>query len=116
MLQRALAQIDGLLSPTPRDGPYFEPFKRLGSAILEARRTALQDAGEAAIQAQVLPTMQRLRAFIVERYGPAAPEAGGLRERPGGAALYTELGACRAWGTSAAVWPQRSIFRRLFAP
>ena len=25
------------------------------------------------------------------------------------------LGVCRAWGTSAAVWPQRSIFRRLFA-
>ena len=91
VLQRALAQIDGQLSPALREGPYFLPFKRLGPAIPEARRTALQDAGEAAIQAQVLPTMQRLRAFIVERYGPAAPEAGGLRERPGGAALYAEL-------------------------
>ena len=91
VLQRALAQIDGQLAPTLRDGPYFEPFKRLGRDIPEASRTALQAAGEAAIQAQVLPTMQRLRAFIALRYLPAAPEAGGLRERPGGAALYAEL-------------------------
>ena len=91
VLQRALAQLDGQLAPTPRDGPYFEPFKRLGPAIPEARRAALQAAGEAAIRAQVLPAMQQLRAFVVERYAPAAPEAGGLRERPGGAALYAEL-------------------------
>ena len=91
VLQRALAQIDRLLAPALRDGPFFEPFKRLGPAIPEARRLALQDAGEAAIRAQVLPTLQGLRSFIVERYGPAAPEAGGLGERPGGAALYAEL-------------------------
>lgn len=91
VLQRALAQIDGQLSPALRDGPFFEPFKRLGPAIPEARRLALQDAGEAAIRAQVLPTLQGLRSFIVERYRPAAPEAGGLGERPGGAALYAEL-------------------------
>ena len=91
VLQRALAQLDGQLAPAPRDGPYFEPFKRLGAAIPEARRALLQTAGEAAIRAQVLPAMQRLRAFVVERYAPAAPEAGGLRERPDGAALYAEL-------------------------
>ena len=91
VLQRALAQIDGQLAPAPRDGPYFDPFRRLGRAIPEARRAALQDAGEAAIRAQVLPAMQRLRAFVVDRYLPAAPESGGLRERPDGAALYAEL-------------------------
>ena len=91
VLQRALAQIDGQLAPALRDGPYFEPFKRLGRALPNARRTALQDAGAAAIQAQVLPAMQRLRAFIVDRYLPAAPESGGLGQRPGGAALYAEL-------------------------
>ena len=91
VLQRALAQIDGQLAPATRDGPFFEPFKRLGRSIPEARRLALQDAGDAAIRAQVLPAMQRLRAFIVQRYLPAAPEAGGLRERPGGTALYAEL-------------------------
>ena len=26
------------------------------------------------------------------------------------------LGACRTWGSSAAIWPQRSIFHRLFVP
>ena len=91
VLQRALAQLDGQLTPALRDGPYFEPFKRLGPAIPEARHAALQAAGEAAIRAQVLPAMQQLRAFVVERYAPAAPEAGGLRERPDGAALYAEL-------------------------
>ncbi len=34
----------------------------------------------------------------------------------GSVAEIRDLGACRAWGTSAAVWPQRSIFRRFFAP
>ena len=91
VLQRALAQIDGQLAPALRDGPYFAPFKRLGPAIPEARRAVLQAAGEAAIQAQVLPTMQRLRAFVVDRYLPAAPESGSLRDRPGGSALYAEL-------------------------
>ncbi len=91
VLQRALSQIDGQLAPALRDGPFFEPFRRLGRAIPEARRSALQAAGEAAIQAQVLPTMRQLRSFITERYLPAAPEAGGLRERPDGAALYAEL-------------------------
>ena len=91
VLQRSLAQLDGQLAPALRQGPFFEPFRRLGRGIPEARRAALQDAGEAAIGAQVLPSLQRLRAFIVDRYLPAAPESGGLGGRPGGVALYAEL-------------------------
>ena len=91
VLHRALAQIDGLLAPAPRDGAFFQPFKRLGRAIPEARRAALQDSGAAAIEAQVLPTLRRLRAFVIDSYLPAAPDDGGLHLRPGGAALYAEL-------------------------
>ena len=67
---------------------------------------------------------QRLQNLGVQRPGVSgrlfAPDAGlGRPERPGQAIPGPPdggLGACRAWGTSAAVWPQRSIFRRLFTP
>ena len=29
---------------------------------------------------------------------------------------FVTLGACRTWGSSAAIWPQRSIFHRLLGP
>ncbi|WP_443112077.1 DUF885 domain-containing protein [Aquabacterium sp. OR-4] len=91
VLERVLGQLDGQLAPAVRQGPFFEPFNRRTPVLPEAERLAFQAAGEAAITGQVLPVMRRLRAFVAERYLPAAPAGGGLAQRPGGEALYAEL-------------------------
>jgi uncharacterized protein (DUF885 family) len=91
VLQRSLQQLDGQLSQPARSGPYFEPFRRLGRTMADAQRSDFQARGEAAIVQHVLPAQQRVRDFLVQRYLPAAPAAGGLGRYPGGDAVYAAL-------------------------
>ncbi|WP_418316997.1 DUF885 domain-containing protein [Piscinibacter sakaiensis] len=90
VLERALAQLDGQLRADLRQGPFFEPFRKLGPGIAQARREQLRAHGEAVLTSRVLPALQQLRSFIVERYLPAAPAAGGLLRYRGGDAVYAE--------------------------
>ena len=91
VLQRSLAQLDGQLKAVLKTGPLFEPFRKLGRTIPEARRVALAERGEAVLTARVLPALQSLRSFIIDHYLPAAPEAGGLLRYRGGDVVYAEL-------------------------
>lgn len=95
VLERALAEIDAQLptdaKPALEEGPFFAPFKRLGRDISDADRARLQAAGRAAVQAQVLPAMKKLRAFVADEYMARAPAQGALLHYPNGAKLYDEL-------------------------
>ena len=91
VLERALQQLDGQLAPAPREGPFFEPFRRMGAGMSPAEQEQWRTRGEQAIVEQVLPAQRRLRAFIVEELLPVAPAAGGLLRYPGGSAVYAEL-------------------------
>jgi len=91
VLERALQQLDGQLVPAPRDGPFFEPFRRMGVDMTPEEQEDWRRRGEQAIVEQVLPAQRRLRAFIVEELLPVAPAAGGLLSYPGGSAVYAEL-------------------------
>jgi uncharacterized protein (DUF885 family) len=88
VLDRALQQLDGQLPPQVEDGPFYAPFKKLGSGIPAAERAALQAAGLAAIQSQVLPAMLKLRRFLVDDYAPKAPPNGALSHYPDGQSVY----------------------------
>lgn len=90
VLERALQQLDGQLAPAPREGPFFEPFRHMGS-IPVAEQEAWRQRGEQAIVERVLPAQRRLRKFIAEELLPVAPAAGGLLRYPGGTAVYAEL-------------------------
>ncbi|MFY9511729.1 MAG: DUF885 domain-containing protein, partial [Rubrivivax sp.] len=59
--------------------------------IPAAERTRLQAAGREAINSQVLPSLDKLRSFIVDEYLPKAPASGALRNYPDGARLYDEV-------------------------
>ena len=91
VLERALQQIDAQLAAAPRDGPFFEPFRRPGAGIPAAERDAWQRRAEQAIVEHVLPAQRRLRSFIAGELLPVAPAAGGLLRYPDGAAVYAEL-------------------------
>ena len=87
VLQRVLTQIDTQLV-APEATPYFQPFKRLGSGIPATEQQALQQRGRDAINTQVLPALQRLRALITDELLPKAPAEGALRQYPGGDRVY----------------------------
>jgi len=90
VLDRVLAQLDLQLSAAPDQGPFFEPFGRLGSDIPEAERIALQARARRSIADDVLPAVRRLRAFVADEYLPKAAADGALSSYPDGAAVYAE--------------------------
>jgi len=88
VLESALRQIDGLVGKDAEAGPYGTPFQRLGAEIPAAQQARLRAAGKAAIEAHVLPSVRKLRAFIESDYLPKAPASGALLHYPQGAAVY----------------------------
>ena len=91
VLDRVLPLIDAQLEPPLERSPYFLPFTRLGAEIPAAEQEALREQARRAITEQVLPSMRRLRAFIADDYGRAAPADGALSRYPGGAEVYAAL-------------------------
>lgn len=91
VLDRVIASLDKQLAEDIDEGPFYEPFTRLGSDIAAAERTALQARARAAIADQVLPAQRRLREFAAGPYAAAAPAAGNLSSYPGGQAVYAML-------------------------
>lgn len=91
VMERALQQLDGQLAAAPRDGPFFEPFRRLPATIPAAERESLARRAETLIAEAVLPAHQRLRRFMAEELLPKAPEDGSYARYPQGAAVYAEL-------------------------
>lgn len=91
VMERALQQLDAQLAAAPRDGPFFEPFRRLPATMPAAEREALAQRAETLIAEAVLPAHQRLRRFMAEELLPKAPEDGSYARYPQGAAVYAEL-------------------------
>ena len=91
VLARVLAQIDEQLPADLEAGPFYAPFLRLGSEIPQAERVALQAAGRAAVQSQVIPSLRALRAFIANEYLPRAASDGAMRNYPDGERVYDML-------------------------
>jgi uncharacterized protein (DUF885 family) len=86
-MQRVPAQLDRLIAD-PERSPFYEPLARIPASIAPADAARLRERARDAIANRVNPALRELRAFLVERYLPAAPEAAGLAHVPGGEALY----------------------------
>jgi uncharacterized protein (DUF885 family) len=91
VLDRVLKQIDAQLAPAVEAGPLYAPFTKLGAAIPADERAALQAAGKAAIERDVIPAMRKLRAFVADEYLPKAPANGALSGYPDGPRVYEML-------------------------
>lgn len=91
VLDRATAQIDKQLAGPVDASPWYDPFKRIGAAVPQADRERLQAQGRESIAANVVPSMRKLRAFMVDELKPKAPAEGALRNYAGGAKVYEFL-------------------------
>jgi uncharacterized protein (DUF885 family) len=88
VLSRIPAQLDHQLAASPDRSEWYAPFTRFPASLREADREGLAAAGAAAVRDQVLPALGRFRAFLVEVYIPAAPEAVGAWQWPRGDEIY----------------------------
>jgi len=86
-MQRLPAQLDRLVADAERS-PFYEPLTRIPASIPATDAARLRERARDAIANRVNPALRELRAFLVDRYLPAAPEEAGLAHVPGGDALY----------------------------
>ncbi len=86
-MERVPAQLDRLVVE-PERSPFYAPFARIPASVPAADAGRLRRARARAIAERINPALRELRAFVVERYLPAAPEQPGLTHVPGGDALY----------------------------
>ena len=91
VLDLATSQIDHELAAAPDESPWFEAFKRIGADVPAAVRDQLQAAARDSIARGVVPSVRKLRAFIVDELEPKAPAEGSLGNYPGGAKVYQWL-------------------------
>lgn len=88
ILQRIPAQLDKLLVDAPEKSGFYAPFATLPASVPAAEASRLRAAGAEAVRTQVLPALRRFRAFVVDEYLPAAPEAVGAWQWPRGKEIY----------------------------
>jgi uncharacterized protein (DUF885 family) len=76
-MQRVPAQLDRLIAD-PERSPFYEPLARIPATIPAADAARLRERARDAIANRVNPALRELRAFVAERYLPAAPADAGL--------------------------------------
>ena len=86
-MERLPAQLDRLIAE-PEGSAFYAPLTRIPAAISGAGAARLRERAQTTIARAINPALRELRAFVVDRYLPAAPEAVGLVHVPGGEALY----------------------------
>jgi len=97
-MQRVPAQLDRLIAD-PEHSPFYEPLTRIAAAVPASDAARIRERARDAIANRVNPALRALRAFVVEQYLPAAPEAVGLVHVPHGDALYAHF--ARSYTTTA---------------
>ena len=91
VLNRVPAQLDKQIVAKPDESPFFKPFKKFPVAISAPDQTRLAQAARDAITAGVLPSFQKLKAYFVGEYLPAAFDQVGVGQMPNGVEFYTWL-------------------------
>jgi uncharacterized protein (DUF885 family) len=83
-----IAEIDTILARAPAHSLFMVPPRHLSRRISPVTRARIEAAFLAATTTAVYPAYRRLRAYLADRYLPAARESVGLSAIPGGTALY----------------------------
>ncbi|MDB4946701.1 MAG: hypothetical protein JWP97_6235 [Labilithrix sp.] len=91
VMQRVVAQIDSQIVQDPAQSGFYAPYRKIDPAIPAADAARLAAKGKELVRTAVIPAYQRLRAFFVQTYLPACPEAVGAWQWPNGPALYAHL-------------------------
>ncbi|MHC4878064.1 MAG: DUF885 domain-containing protein [Planctomycetota bacterium] len=90
IMQRVPTQIERQIVDDPRRSLFYKPFRNIDSAVTEADQQRLRDAAASAIARHVVPSFQKLLAFINDEYVPACYDRVGVWQFPDGKAFYAQ--------------------------
>jgi uncharacterized protein (DUF885 family) len=81
-------QISGLIPPDPLASALLKPFSEFPALIGEGERARLRARARRAFTDSVVPSLEKLREFLVDRYLPSCRETVGVSSLPDGVATY----------------------------
>jgi uncharacterized protein (DUF885 family) len=87
-LRSVPGQLEGQISDTPAESPFYEPFLRLPSEMSSAETSELVRAARQTISDSINPAFKKLNAFLREIYLPACRKEVGASSLPEGEAFY----------------------------
>lgn len=88
IVSRLPEQVKNQIVATPAASPFFRPFRAFPPTVSPAEERRLTDAAKRAIAEGVVPSFQKLLAFLEREYSPSAPERVGVGSWPGGPEMY----------------------------
>ncbi|GAB3637438.1 DUF885 family protein [Hymenobacter arcticus] len=89
LVQKMIPQLEALAVAEPEQSVFYGPVKQLPATFSAADKQRLTAAYAQAIRTQLVPTYQKLAAFLKSEYLPAARTSTGIAAVPGGADMYT---------------------------
>jgi uncharacterized protein (DUF885 family) len=91
IVERSIGQIDELITLDIAAHLYYQPIQNLPATIPPPDAERLATAFERVILEQINPAHERLRAFLINDYLPAAGDHSGIGALPNGAETYRYL-------------------------
>ncbi|MEO7933348.1 MAG: DUF885 domain-containing protein [Chthoniobacterales bacterium] len=91
LMKRVGPQIDKQITDSPKDSPFYQPFRKFPDAIAPIDRARLAGAAEDAISASVIPAFKKFKKFYQDEYLPACPEKTGFANLKNGKEIYAFL-------------------------
>ncbi|MEA2693035.1 MAG: hypothetical protein QOJ16_2422, partial [Acidobacteriota bacterium] len=88
LLEKVVAQADGLAKQTPESSPFAAPLEHFPKEIPGPEQTRLKREMLAAIRESVLPAYARFTAFVRDEYAPKGRSEPGMWSLPQGAERY----------------------------
>ena len=87
-IQRVPRQIAAHLDADARKSPAYRPFEKFPAQFSSEERLQLAENGRRVIVGAVTPAFEKLKAFVEEKYLPAARQQLSASTLPGGGAYY----------------------------
>ncbi len=88
LLEKVVAQVEGLASGKPEESPFAEPLARFPKSMPATEQEPLRGELLAAIRESVLPSYARFAEFLKKEYVPRGRTEVGLWALPDGAGRY----------------------------
>jgi len=88
LMERVLPQLESSMSDDPARNIFFDPLAKLPAGLVPAAREKLVADYTAAIREIIIPSYQRLHAYIKNDYLPHCRETAGIGALSGGAKAY----------------------------
>ena len=88
LLEKAVAQTEGLAANAPEKSPFAAPLERFPEAVPEKDRARIREALLGAVRDRVLPAYAKFAKFLKEEYVPRGRTEVGLWALPNGAERY----------------------------